>query len=61
MNTGSVSLGNTYKGIRVQSKYYNLYYAVHCTNEHELYDMTVSTPRAILFCTQLLTYPTYLG
>ncbi|KAF5584014.1 arylsulfatase [Fusarium subglutinans] len=32
---------NTYKGIRLHSKDYNLYYAVHCTNEHELYDMTV--------------------
>ncbi|KAM6522979.1 hypothetical protein FALCPG4_012586 [Fusarium falciforme] len=32
---------NTYKGIRLSSKDYNLYYAVHCTNEHELYDMTV--------------------
>ncbi|PVH77424.1 alkaline phosphatase-like protein, partial [Cadophora sp. DSE1049] len=38
---GNVSFGNTYKGIRIQSKAYNLYYAVHCTNEHELYDMTV--------------------
>ncbi|KAH7143394.1 arylsulfatase [Dactylonectria macrodidyma] len=35
------SVGNTYKGIRVQSKDYNMYYSVHCTNEHELYDMTV--------------------
>ncbi|KAJ3545879.1 hypothetical protein NM208_g2294 [Fusarium decemcellulare] len=35
----SISLGNTYKGIRVQSKDYSFYYAVHCTNEHELYDM----------------------
>ncbi|KAF5253975.1 hypothetical protein FANTH_1157 [Fusarium anthophilum] len=32
---------NTYRGIRLHSKDYNLYYAVHCTNEHELYDMTV--------------------
>ncbi|KAH7231026.1 alkaline-phosphatase-like protein [Fusarium tricinctum] len=32
---------NTYKGIRLHSKDYNLYYAVHCTNEHELYDMAV--------------------
>ncbi|KAM0227199.1 hypothetical protein ACHAPO_011736 [Fusarium lateritium] len=36
----SISLGNTYKGIRVQSKDYSFYYAVHCTNEHELYDMS---------------------
>ncbi|KAF5557612.1 arylsulfatase [Fusarium napiforme] len=32
---------NTYKGLRLHSKDYNLYYAVHCTNEHELYDMAV--------------------
>ncbi|EXA35193.1 hypothetical protein FOVG_13954 [Fusarium oxysporum f. sp. pisi HDV247] len=40
-NLGTAIPGNTYKGVRIQSKDYNLYYAVHCTNEHELYDMTV--------------------
>ncbi|KAH7129004.1 alkaline-phosphatase-like protein [Dactylonectria macrodidyma] len=30
-----------FERIRLHSKDYNLYYAVHCTNEHELYDMTV--------------------
>ncbi|KAF2258996.1 arylsulfatase-like protein [Lojkania enalia] len=30
---------NTYKALRVISKDYNFYYAVWCTNEHELYDM----------------------
>jgi hypothetical protein len=37
-----MSASNTYKGIRLHSKDYNLYYAVHCTNERELYDMAVS-------------------
>ncbi|PVH67886.1 Arylsulphatase [Cadophora sp. DSE1049] len=32
---------NTYKAIRVVGKTYSLQYAVWCTNEHELYDMTV--------------------
>ncbi|TEA13853.1 Arylsulfatase [Colletotrichum sidae] len=31
---------NTYKALRVVGEGYNLYYAVWCTNEHELYDMT---------------------
>ena len=31
---------NTYKAVRVIGSGYNLYYAVWCTNEHELYDMT---------------------
>lgn len=34
---------NTYKAIRVVSKEYNLYYSVWCTNEHELYNLNVST------------------
>jgi arylsulfatase A-like enzyme len=32
---------NTYKAVRLSSVDYNLYYAVWCNNEHELYDMTV--------------------
>jgi arylsulfatase A-like enzyme len=32
----------TYKALRVVSEEYDLYYSVWCTNEHELYDMTVS-------------------
>ncbi|KAE8145674.1 alkaline-phosphatase-like protein [Aspergillus avenaceus] len=31
---------NTYKGVRVLSNEYNLYYSVWCNNEHELYDLT---------------------
>lgn len=34
----------TYKALRVVSDDYNLYYSVWCTNEHELYDMSVSVP-----------------
>ncbi|KAK4124278.1 Arylsulphatase [Parathielavia appendiculata] len=30
---------NTYKALRVIGREYNLYYAVWCTNEHELYDL----------------------
>ncbi|KAM0328172.1 hypothetical protein ACHAQA_005579 [Verticillium albo-atrum] len=41
LSARSISLGNTYKGIRVQGKDYSFYYAVHCTNEHEMYDMMV--------------------
>ncbi|KAH8883341.1 arylsulfatase precursor [Thozetella sp. PMI_491] len=32
---------NTYKTVRIVGKEYNLMYTVWCTNEHELYDMTV--------------------
>lgn len=32
---------NTYKGLRVIGDGYNIYYQVWCTNEHELYDLTV--------------------
>lgn len=34
---------NTYKTVRLIGPGYNLMYAVWCTNEHELYDMTVSS------------------
>lgn len=33
---------NTYKGLRIVSDEYSLYYSVWCTNETELYDVTVS-------------------
>jgi N-acetylglucosamine-6-sulfatase len=32
---------NTYKALRVIGENYNLYYSVWCTNEHELYDLSV--------------------
>lgn len=39
---GLVRYGNnTYKAMRVIGDSYNLLYSVWCTNEHELYDMTV--------------------
>ncbi|BCS25319.1 sulfatase family protein [Aspergillus puulaauensis] len=31
---------NSYKSARILSEEYNLYYAVWCTNEHELYDLS---------------------
>jgi arylsulfatase len=37
-----VHSNNTYKAMRVIGDTYNLFYSVWCTNEHELYDMTVS-------------------
>jgi N-acetylglucosamine-6-sulfatase len=37
----SVLPDNTYKTVRVIGEKYNLAYTVWCTNEHELYDMTV--------------------
>jgi hypothetical protein len=33
---------NTYKALRIHSKSHDLYYAVWCNNEHELYDLNVS-------------------
>ena len=33
---------NTYKAMRIVSDEYNLFYSVWCTNQKELYDMTVS-------------------
>jgi hypothetical protein len=35
---------NTYKAVRLLAPEYNLYYSVWCNNEHELYDLTVSSP-----------------
>lgn len=32
---------NTYKSVRIIGDGYDLYYSVFCTNEHELYDLTV--------------------
>lgn len=42
---------NTYKAVRIISDSYNLLYTVWCTNEHELYDLNVSTnpPHCPLF------------
>jgi len=34
---------NTYKAVRIVSEHYSLYYSVWCTNEHELYDVKVSS------------------
>lgn len=39
---GNAYPNNTYKGLRIKSTEYNLYYSVWCTNERELYDMQVS-------------------
>ena len=36
-----IQWNNTYKAVRVVSDKYSLYYSVWCTNEHELYDLTV--------------------
>ena len=38
---------NTYKGLRLIGKGYNLYYSVWCSGEHELYDLNVSSPPAL--------------
>jgi arylsulfatase A-like enzyme len=32
-------VNNTYKAVRLVGKTHNLYYSVHCTHEHELYDL----------------------
>ncbi|THC89553.1 hypothetical protein EYZ11_010997 [Aspergillus tanneri] len=34
---------NTYKSTRIIGEGYNLYYSVWCTNEHELYDLSLPT------------------
>lgn len=38
-------LNNTYKALRVLGAGYDLFYSVWCNNEHELYDLTVSSLR----------------
>lgn len=38
---GAKSPNNTYKSARIIGEDYNLYYSVWCTNEHELYDLSV--------------------
>lgn len=39
---GHLYWNNTYKSLRILGAGYNLYYAVWCNNEHELYDLEVS-------------------
>jgi len=39
---GNSYKNNTYKGIRLVSDSYSLYYAVWCTNEKELYNLKVT-------------------
>lgn len=34
---------NTFKGLKIVSKEYSLYYSVWCTNETELFDLHVCT------------------
>jgi N-acetylglucosamine-6-sulfatase len=41
---------NTYKALRVVGSNYSLYYSVWCTNEHELYDLTVCNSGIKLSC-----------
>jgi hypothetical protein len=48
-------LNGTYKAIRVISSDYNLYYAVWCTNETELYDQTVSHPFILTWHNLIIT------
>lgn len=38
----TIYVNNTYKALRLIGDTYNLYYSVWCTNETELYDMTVN-------------------
>ena len=39
---GSIMIpNNTYKSVRIMGEGYNLYYSVWCSNEHELYDVSV--------------------
>jgi arylsulfatase A-like enzyme len=45
---GRAAENNTYKAVRLMGKEYSLYYSVWCTNVTELYDMTVSSPHAVL-------------
>ena len=45
----SIPAANTYKSVRLIGKGYSLYYSVWCTNEHELYDMSVSYNKNIFF------------
>jgi arylsulfatase A-like enzyme len=43
--TANAYVNNTYKGLRIESEEYSLYYSVWCTNERELYDMKARTIR----------------
>lgn len=49
---------NTFKGLRLASKDYSLYYSIWCTNETEFYDLKVSPaslpPREIANCCSLI-------
>lgn len=40
---------NTYKSLRLLGEGYNLYYSVWCSNEHELYDLSVSPVSCFVF------------
>lgn len=40
---GRLVPNNTYKAVRIVSEDYNLYYSIWCNNEHELYNMKVSS------------------
>lgn len=55
---GVVYGNNTYKAMRVIGDSYNLFYSVWCTNEHELYDMTVSRHSTFFLYRQKLTITT---
>jgi hypothetical protein len=47
---------NTYKALRVIGNNYNLYYSVWCTNEHELYDLTVRIATLLLHISILTAF-----
>ena len=40
-------LNNTFKGIRIVSEEYSLYYSVWCTNETEFFDLLVGLLRVL--------------
>lgn len=42
LGISNAATNNTYKGLRIVSPEYNLYYSVWCTGEKEYYDVKVS-------------------
>ncbi|KEF58669.1 arylsulfatase [Exophiala aquamarina CBS 119918] len=48
---GLAQPNNTYKAIRVIGTDYNIFYSVWCTNEHELYNMTVDPGQMVNLAT----------
>ncbi|KIW33605.1 uncharacterized protein PV07_00441 [Cladophialophora immunda] len=52
-------LNNTYKGLRLVSQDYSLYYAVWCTNETEFYDLKTDAYQVVNMAADIGAYSSY--